>query len=702
VAKRSPRKKKPIRQRAKEWFRGEDIIHSTYPDAHKVGPIGQLSEKERERLTKKIERETKRTGKTPEQIAVEYFGNSKKIKLYSHDKEELPGGYAAYADSTDSIHIGTKRSPYKRFIIAAHEVEHYNKRHPHNEESFKTRRILKRKTAKLSKRQEIEAEKKALADVKAFMDEDDPDVLKARSKLRSVGTAIDNPKDEARRLKNRWKYGGRERTKQKILNKKDRIKETIKKEKKLSRAAGFTKRVGKKALAKDTYKNAAKKISKKTKTYHKAGKQIIDEKGGTNKAILKGTKWGMKKGAKGAIKAPFAPAKAAKYSIGGSIGLMKKRRQKVRQLHKAGKQTRIEKAQGKAAGKIKQARSNILNQKGIKGIFSPKFIALLFTQTTISRPIPILIAIIVAGAILNIIFFHVISVMYGAYVLKALPAVAYNSLATIGNALWFALHAIKELLIMAFTHIINMIFKFFLVNIIDAIEMIVNWIPGLNFNLAESQSIEKLLLPTLGPEEYFAIPSSALSYVYPKPAFWGDWNSMTTYIWVKPGFDVYNTPWIVSTLDTINSHPIVNLPPGLIESVENIVTAAQMQAILEGAEVGDTTYVLAGVHNGASVWAPTYNQAAIAPDGWISNIDNSGSFVRYTAGSYVEHIKSITDVLIDTKDFFTFIGEEIAGFFTQGLGSSFSTTITNPESGEPVQVWTPTPGAKIFWEMWGK
>jgi hypothetical protein len=321
-----------------------------------------------------------------------------------------------------------------------------------------------------------------------------------------------------------------------------------------------------------------------------------------------------------------------------------------------------------ARNRISAAQKQLLSSEGIRGGISWRFFKLVMTKIVIAKPVPFIVAGIIAIVACHILLYGVISAVYGAFMLKALPSVLLNTLLSIINTIWFAVHALKELLMMSFTHIINVTFHFFLNPIVTALDTVIGWLPGLSIPKDET------LLVSLS-HNFNPLPETMLSYAFPDPVFWGDWNSLISYTWVVPGEVVYHTPYLIVQLNELRDAGFAFFSPGFVASIESLLTDVQMKAMLGGYDVADATYVLAGTQNGASVWAPEYNHAAISPDGIFSPVDRSGSVVPYNAANYVKHIEQYNIVTV-AYDFF----DSIVNVFSSG---PITYTIPNTEAQAP-------------------
>jgi len=155
-------------------------------------------------------------------------------------------------------------------------------------------------------------------------------------------------------------------------------------------------------------------------------------------------------------------------------------------------------------------------------------------KLTLSQPLIIFIVAIIALAALSILFFGTISGYYALYHAKAIVCVVVNVFATIGNAVYFAVHGLTQLLYTAFLDMINGIAEFFLVPIINAINEFAVWLtiasPGDFFLELDPIGIGTNISPQ--PPEGFSyyVPASVVG---PGASIWG-------FIAVHPGEQLYS------------------------------------------------------------------------------------------------------------------------------------------------------------------
>lgn len=193
---------------------------------------------------------------------------------------------------------------------------------------------------------------------------------------------------------------------------------------------------------------------------------------------------------------------------------------------------RVKQITVKAGQNLKAARGLVVQKYGVGSIFRFRFWALYFTQLVLSKPVPVLITIIIAGIAMMCIFFGVISAAYVVYNLKSIPCVTANFFLTIGNAIWFAFNAISNLLLNGFVQIINGMEYYFLKPLIDAINFIANFLTS--GDIVEFKPVVEGGLITMQPTHGF-------SYWIPDPVKWGDWGSLITFTPIKPGAAPYLT-----------------------------------------------------------------------------------------------------------------------------------------------------------------
>jgi hypothetical protein len=214
--------------------------------------------------------------------------------------------------------------------------------------------------------------------------------------------------------------------------------------------------------------------------------------------------------------------------------------------------------------KIDSVADAILVEKGFKGMLSLKFMWLKLLKLSVIFAKPLLIGIILLALFCAVALYGGINLIYLLYFFKAFVALLFNTLMTIGNALWFAFYALTQMMALFFTSLINAVVAFFLTPVVGSINAIIAAIEGTinrliltintglntNFNLA---SFGRAILPEFGPTEFFARPDKAIAYWYPDPIemkltggiAWGTVIGFTPFM---PGQPVYAVDETGSTI----------------------------------------------------------------------------------------------------------------------------------------------------------
>ena len=178
---------------------------------------------------------------------------------------------------------------------------------------------------------------------------------------------------------------------------------------------------------------------------------------------------------------------------------------------------------------LKNARGQIVQKYGISSIVRPRYWLLLLTSAFLSKPGMSLIVFIFIGTILGSWLFGIASLLYAIYFLECIVALIINTVITIGNAVWFAVHGMTHLIMTAILDIVNGIAYYFVGPLVDGINGIAQF-----FNLGSPVSFDPIGSGTGIPIQ----PQLALSYVVPSTPISGGAFSLG-FVLVKPGADIY-------------------------------------------------------------------------------------------------------------------------------------------------------------------
>ena len=124
---------------------------------------------------------------------------------------------------------------------------------------------------------------------------------------------------------------------------------------------------------------------------------------------------------------------------------------------------------------IDSAQSQIKQKYGMTAYIRPRMWYLSLLKLSLSRPFLIILFALIVGIVLGTWFFGFISLYYGLFFIKSVVAIIANTILTVGNAVYFALHAFTEILLTAFYDIINNIFEIFLTPIINGVNRLAVW-----------------------------------------------------------------------------------------------------------------------------------------------------------------------------------------------------------------------------------
>jgi len=198
----------------------------------------------------------------------------------------------------------------------------------------------------------------------------------------------------------------------------------------------------------------------------------------------------------------------------------------------------------KASAVLKAARGKLVQRYGVMAITKPRYWILTIMRITTSHPFVIAITALVAGFILLAYTFGNISIFYEFYFLKSSVALIPNMFISIANSIWYSVHGIYYLVVVAFLDVINGIFYFFLSPIVNFLHTVFGWIPYLGQYVPSWDSIK------LGGD--FVIrynPQNAFAYLAPTPIkvvgtsghidLFGTFVGMWGFAWMKPGSQFY-------------------------------------------------------------------------------------------------------------------------------------------------------------------
>lgn len=221
----------------------------------------------------------------------------------------------------------------------------------------------------------------------------------------------------------------------------------------------------------------------------------------------------------------------------------------------------------KAYNNMALARKMMVKENGFKAFFSLRYLALLFSQITLSYAYPLTIAAIILAILVATVFFGMVSLAHSLYFLKSIPCLFGNALLTIGNAIWFAFHAITEIIMAFFIHFLNALSTFFIAPLTSFVNStIVNAINGiisaLNAIGTDIDYIGYFSPPTINYAAFNPQPDVALSYFYPEPIEFDAsggiaLGSIFTYASMIPGEDVYVTDSAGEVV--YDTHAVINM-----------------------------------------------------------------------------------------------------------------------------------------------
>ena len=192
---------------------------------------------------------------------------------------------------------------------------------------------------------------------------------------------------------------------------------------------------------------------------------------------------------------------------------------------------------------IAGAKSQMVSKYGIGAYVRPRMWYLSLLKLTLSQPLLIGIIALIAIISLFTYFFGWISLWYSLFYTKAVLCVLVNVILTIGNAIYFGIHALINLLIVAFQDIINGVVNFFLTPIANAINQIgvfLTLVPEGEYFVGPPGSGAPIIMAPIGGGNISAQPTHSFAYYVPTSII-GPGASAFGFIAVHPGAAIYAT-----------------------------------------------------------------------------------------------------------------------------------------------------------------
>jgi hypothetical protein len=213
-----------------------------------------------------------------------------------------------------------------------------------------------------------------------------------------------------------------------------------------------------------------------------------------------------------------------------------------------GKQTKYSKkalgfAKTQAISNLNQASEIQVNEHGPFAVFKPLFWSCKVAALAMQNWYPLAIVSIIFGVLFMSWLYGMISAYYYLFFIKSLPAVAANVILTIGNAFWFAIHGIYQLILLGMVTLMNAVFNYFLEPIFD----IINW---LTYRLTLADTLGKSTDYTFADfafsHDYDLRPTHGFCYLRPEPIKTTGTaaevaGSLFWYSWSRPGEHMYAT-----------------------------------------------------------------------------------------------------------------------------------------------------------------